>query len=248
MRIAGRTAVVFGGASGLGAATAVRLGEEGARVVVADLAAEAATRVADEAGGEALVADVADAAAVEAALAARPAAICVNCAGIARAGKLIGKDGPSPLDSFREIIEVNLIGTLNVLRVAAAAFAANEPDEEGERGVCVLTASIAAFDGQIGQTAYAASKGGVVGVTLPAARELAPLGIRVATIAPGIFETPILMDLPPKAHTALGEAVPFPARLGRPPEFADLVRHIVTNRYLNGDVLRLDGAVRMAPR
>jgi NAD(P)-dependent dehydrogenase (short-subunit alcohol dehydrogenase family) len=249
----GAGAIVFGGASGLGEATARRLAADGARVVIADLAGERAVALAAELGGAGAAVDVLDekgvAAAVEdAASAPRGLRICVNCAGIGPPGKLVGRDGPGPLDGFRKIIEVNLIGTINTLRLAAAAMLANDPDEEGERGVCVNTASVAAFDGQIGQVAYAASKAGIAGMTLPLARELAGRGVRVATIAPGLFDTPLLASLPEDVKASLGAAVPFPPRLGRPSEYADLVAAIVANPMLNGETIRLDGSIRMAPR
>jgi len=252
MRTEGSTAIVFGGASGLGEATARHLAAEGARVFVADLDADRATTVAEEIDGLPVVADVTDAASVASGLAAAtklgPLRICVNCAGIGTPGRLIGRDGPKPLESFAKVIEVNLLGTINVLRCAAAAMADSDPDEAGERGVCVNTASIAAYEGQVGQIAYAASKGGVVAVTLPAARELAPLGVRVVTIAPGLFDTPMMAGLPEAARESLGGVVPFPARLARPAEYAELVAAVVANPMLNGEVIRLDGALRMAPR
>ena len=249
----GAGAIIFGGASGLGEATARRLAADGARVVIADLAGERARTVAAEIGGVGAEVDVLDedgvAAAVEEATAApRGLRICVNCAGIGPPGKLIGREGPSPLAGFRQIIEVNLIGTINTLRLAAGAMVGNEPDEEGERGVAVNTASVAAFDGQIGQVAYAASKAGIAGMTLPLARELARSGVRVATIAPGIFDTPLLASLPQEVKDSLGAMVPFPPRLGKPSEYADLVAAIVANPMLNGETIRLDGSIRMAPR
>jgi NAD(P)-dependent dehydrogenase (short-subunit alcohol dehydrogenase family) len=247
------SAIVFGGGSGLGAAAARRLAELGLRVVVADLSAEGAAGVAADFGGTSFECDVADEAAVGTAVSAAAEApgglrVLVNCAGIATPGKLVGRDGATPLGRFSQVIEVNLVGTINTLRLAAAAMAANEPDPHGQRGVCVNTASIAAFDGQIGQIAYAASKGGVAGLTLPAARELASHGIRVVTIAPGIFETPMLAGLPEQTRQALGENVPFPPRLGDPAEYAELVAHVVANPMLNGETIRLDGALRMPPR
>lgn len=253
MRIDGSAAIVFGGASGLGEATVRRLAAGGARVVVADLAAERAAAVAREVGGEAIAVDVADAGSVEEAVGAAAALeedlrLAVNCAGIATPGKLIRKGAAAPLEGFARVVEVNLLGTINVLRCAAAAMLANRPDGEGERGVCVNTASIAAFDGQIGQVAYAASKGGVAGLTLPVARELAEAGIRVVTIAPGLFDTPMMAGLPAPARESLAGTVPFPHRLGRPEEYAQLVEQIAANTMLNGEVIRLDGAVRLAPR
>ncbi len=247
------SAIVFGGGSGLGAAAARRLAEAGLRVVVADLSAEGAAAVAADCDGTPFECDVTDEAGVEAAVAEAAGAagglrVLANCAGIATPGKLVGKDGATPLGRFAKVVEVNLIGTINTLRLGAAAMAANEPDAHGQRGVCVNTASIAAFDGQVGQVAYAASKGGVAGLTLPAARELASHGIRVVTIAPGIFDTPMLAGLPEQTRQALGENVPFPARLGDPAEYAELVAHVVANPMLNGEVIRLDGALRMPPR
>jgi len=253
MRSEGAGAVVFGGASGLGEATARRLAADGAQVVIADLAHERAQAIAGEIGAVAVRADVTDPAAVEAALARaaeaeRGVRIASICAGLGTPTKLLGREGPTPLETLAKIVEVNLLGTLNVLRLAAAAMVGNEPDDGGERGVCVCTASVAAYEGQIGQIAYAASKGGVVGVTLPAARELARSGVRVMTIAPGLFDTPMMAGLPEAARASLGGTVPFPARLGDPAEYAQLVAHIVANPMLNGEVVRLDGALRMAPR
>ena len=254
MNIDGATAIVFGGASGLGEATARRLAAEGANVVVADLAAERAEVVATEIGGRAAPCDVTDPEAVTKAveLAGQRSEdglrIAVTCAGIGNAAKLIGKDGPTPLERFSKVIEVNLIGTINTLRLAASAMLPNSPDTGGERGVCINTASVAAYEGQIGQVAYAASKGGIVSLTLPVARELASKGVRVMTIAPGLFDTPLMDILPEEAREALGASVPFPARLGAADEYADLVEHIVTNPMLNGEVIRLDGALRLAAR
>ena len=242
-------ALVAGGASGLGEATARALAARGARVTIADLNAERGAALGAELGGEFIQADVTDEAQVQAAVeAAGELRLAVSCAGIGWAERTMKKDGPAALAPFETVVRVNLIGTFNVLRLAAASMAANEPDAEGERGVVVMTASIAAFDGQIGQTAYAASKGGVVGLTLPAARDLARLGIRVCTIAPGLFDTPLLAGLPEEARRALGEQIPFPSRLGRPDEYAGLACQIAENRMLNGEVLRLDGALRMPPR
>jgi NAD(P)-dependent dehydrogenase (short-subunit alcohol dehydrogenase family) len=251
MKIEGTVAAVFGGASGLGAATARRLADEGAKVVVADLALDAAARLAEEIGGLAVEVDVSDAASVENAV-ARAAElgrlrIAVNCAGLGTPTKLLGRDGPTRLDAFAKVLEVNLLGTINVLRCAAGAMATAEECEDGDRGVCVNTASIAAYEGQIGQVAYAASKGGVVALTLPVARELARQAIRVMTIAPGLFDTPLLAGLPAPARESLAATVPFPSRLGDPAEFADLVEHLITNRMINGEVIRLDGALRMQP-
>jgi NAD(P)-dependent dehydrogenase (short-subunit alcohol dehydrogenase family) len=255
VNIQGAAAIVFGGASGLGEATARRLAAEGAEVVIADLAADRAHEVAADIDAHVATCDITDPESVQAAvdaaagLTGRGLRISVICAGLGTPGKLIGRDGPSPLESFVKIINVNLIGTINALRLAAGAMVGNQPDPDTvERGVCVNTASIAAFDGQIGQVAYSASKGGVVGLTLPVARELAAKGIRVVTIAPGLFNTPMMAQLPEPAREALGGVTPFPARLGNPAEYADLVEHIVTNSMLNGEVIRLDGALRMAPR
>ena len=246
MEISGRTFLVTGGGSGLGLATARMLTGAGANVVAADLRGE------PDANIRFVGTDVTDeesvGAAVEAALESGPLSGAVNCAGVAIAEKALGRDGPHPLDSFTKVIQVNLIGTFNVIRLAAAAMLGNEPDEEGGRGVIVNTASVAAFDGQIGQAAYAASKGGVVSMTLPLAREFARSGIRVAAIAPGLFDTPMMAGLPEEARDSLGRQVPFPSRLDRPEEYAALVRHIVENDLINGEVIRLDGAIRMAPR
>lgn len=253
MRIDGVTAIVTGGASGLGEATARLLAAGGARVAVLDHNAGGAQAVADATGGLGLACDVSSAQSAEAAMKTvqdRLGAprILVNCAGIAPARRMLNKQGVMPLDEFRRAIEVNLVGSFNLLRLFAAAASLLEPLEGGERGVVVNTASVAAFEGQIGQTAYAASKAGVAGLTLPAARELAPLGIRVCTIAPGIFETPMVTGLPEAAHQSLGQVVPFPSRLGRPEEFAALALHIVENQMLNGETIRLDGAIRLAPK
>jgi NAD(P)-dependent dehydrogenase (short-subunit alcohol dehydrogenase family) len=249
MNIDGVNALVAGGASGLGAATARRLAAAGARVTIADLNEERGDATAREIGGAFVRTDVTDPAQVEAAVRAAGAIrVSVCCAGIGHAEKTAGSRGPHDLEAFARVIRVNLIGTFNVLRLASAAMLANDPGDDGERGVCVNTASIAAFDGQIGQTAYSASKGGIVGLTLPAARDLAQSGIRVCAIAPGLFDTPLLAGLPEEARTALGAQVPFPARLGQPEEFAALALHIVENPMLNGEVIRLDGALRMPPR
>lgn len=253
MRIQGLSAIVTGGASGLGAATAKALAEAGARVALLDLnRAEAEARAA-EIGGIGLACDVSDAASAEAAVARAaeahgPARILVNCAGIAPAARIVGRDGPASLEAFARVIQVNLIGSFNLMRLVAAGAAGLEPLDGGERGVIVSTASIAAYEGQVGQAAYAASKAGIVGLTLPAAREFAPLGIRVCAIAPGIFGTPMLLGLPQEVQDSLGSAVPFPARLGRPEEYADLVLAIVRNPMLNGETIRLDGALRMQAR
>jgi NAD(P)-dependent dehydrogenase (short-subunit alcohol dehydrogenase family) len=249
MRIEGSGALVAGGASGLGAATTRRFHAAGARVTVADINAEAGEALANELGVQFVRCDVTDAAQVQAAVeAAGELRISVCCAGIGWAERTAGRRGPHSFEPFQTVVNVNLIGTFNVLRLAAAAMLGNEPDGEGERGVCINTASIAAYDGQIGQIAYSASKGGIVGMTLPAARDLASSGIRVMTIAPGLFDTPLLAGLPEDARAALGEQVPHPHRLGRPDEYAELAAHIVANPMLNGEVIRLDGALRMPPR
>jgi NAD(P)-dependent dehydrogenase (short-subunit alcohol dehydrogenase family) len=249
MRIEGAGALVAGGASGLGAATARRLAGAGARVTIADLNAEKGEALASELGAGFARCDVTDAAQVQAAVeAAGDLRISVCCAGVGWAEKTAGRRGPHSFEPFQTVINVNLIGTFNVLRLASAAMLGSEPDDEGERGVCINTASIAAYDGQIGQLAYSASKGGIVGMTLPAARDLASSGIRVVTIAPGLFDTPLLAGLPEEARVALGEQVPHPHRLGRPEEYGDLAAHIVANPMLNGEVIRLDGALRMPPR
>ncbi len=253
MQIAGCSAIVTGGGSGLGAATATRLAGLGCRVTVLDRDAARAADVAGRIDGFAVVADVADAAAcaaaVDAATARHGAArILVNCAGIGTAGRIVGRDGAMPLDAFERVIRVNLIGTFNLLRLAAAAMSTLAADAGGERGVIINTASIAAYDGQIGQAAYAASKGGIVGLTLPAARELARFGVRVLTIAPGLFRTPLVETLPAETQAGLAASIPFPARLGEPAEFAALVVSCVENPFLNGETIRLDGALRMAPR
>jgi NAD(P)-dependent dehydrogenase (short-subunit alcohol dehydrogenase family) len=249
MRIDGTSALVAGGASGLGAATARRLAAGGARVTIADLNAEKGEALAEEIGAAFVACDVTDPDQVEAAVArAEGLRISVCCAGVGWAEKVAGKRGPHQFEPFRITVTVNLIGTFNVLRLAAAAMLANEPDEGGECGVIVNTASIAAYDGQIGQIAYAASKGGIVGMTLPAARDLASARIRVCTIAPGLFDTPLLAALPEEAREALGAQVPHPNRLGRPDEYAALAAHIVENPVLNAEVIRLDGALRMPPR
>lgn len=253
MKINGLAAVVTGGGSGLGAATAAHLASLGAQVAVADINQAAAEAQASRIGGLGLGCDVADAASGEAVIAAARAAhgpvrILVNCAGIGTSGRIVGRDGPLKLEAFERVIRVNLIGSFNMLRLAAAEMAGADPLDEGERGVIVNTASIAAFEGQVGQPAYAASKGGIVGMTLPAARELARAGVRVVTIAPGLFHTPMVDGLPPDVQASLGAGIPFPSRLGRPSEYAELVEHIVRNRFLNGEVIRLDGGLRMAPR
>ena len=252
MEIPGAGALVAGGASGLGAATSRALAGGGARVTIADLNEEGGSALADEIDGSFVAADVTDPDAVQAAV-ERAAAdgglrISVCCAGIGWAERLARSRGPHDLEYFSNVVRVNLIGTFNVLRLAAAAMIANEPDAEGERGVCVNTASVAAFDGQIGQVAYSASKGGIVGMTLPAARDMASRGVRVMTIAPGLFDTPLLAALPETARESLGAGIPFPSRLGRADEYASLVLQIVANPMLNGETIRLDGALRMPPK
>jgi NAD(P)-dependent dehydrogenase (short-subunit alcohol dehydrogenase family) len=255
MRIDGSAALIAGGASGLGEATARELHARGASVVIADLNSDRGQALVDELGDrvEFVRADVSDPDAVAGAVDAAAALpgglrIAICCAGIGWAERVAGRRGAHALEPFETVIRVNLIGTFNVLRLASAAMLATEPTESDERGVCINTASIAAFDGQIGQIAYSASKGAIVGMTLPAARDLAVGGVRVCTIAPGTFETPLLGGLSPETRTALGDAVPFPRRLGRPEEYAALAVHIVENQMLNGEVIRLDGALRMPPR
>jgi 3-hydroxyacyl-CoA dehydrogenase / 3-hydroxy-2-methylbutyryl-CoA dehydrogenase len=255
MRIDGSAALIAGGASGLGEATARALHARGASVVIADLNADRGQALVDELGSRAqfVRADVSDPDAVAGAVDAAAALpgglrIAICCAGIGWAERVAGRHGAHALEPFETLIGVNLIGTFNVLRLTSAAMLATEPTDSGERGVCINTASIAAFDGQIGQIAYSASKGAIVGMTLPAARDLAVGGVRVCTIAPGTFDTPLLGGLTPETRTALGEAVPFPHRLGRPEEYAALAVHIVENEMLNGEVIRLDGALRMPPR
>jgi NAD(P)-dependent dehydrogenase (short-subunit alcohol dehydrogenase family) len=253
MDIAGHGAIVTGGASGLGAATARMLAEAGAKVAIFDVNQKAAAEVAIDVNGIAITCDVTDAALTEKAFAKAAAdhgvaRILVNCAGVGPAKRIVGRDGPMPLEEFARVISVNLVGTFNAMRLAAATMQRLTPLAEGERGVIVCTASVAAYEGQIGQAAYAASKGGVVGLVMPAAREFAQFGIRVNAIAPGIFSTPMLHALPEATQQSLAAAVPFPKLLGQPPQFAALVRHIIENRYLNGETIRLDGALRMAPR
>ena len=255
MRIEGAAALVTGGASGLGEATVRRLTEAGAAVTIVDRDGARAEALAGELGGhvQAIAADVADTeqvgAAVDLAASGPPLRIAINCAGIGWAQRTIGRDGsPHDFGAFEHVLRVNLLGTFNVLRLAASAISATEPLEDGERGVIVNTASIAAFDGQIGQIAYSASKGGVVGMTLPAARDLAPVGIRVLTIAPGTFDTPLLGLLPDDQRQALAKDIPFPKRLGKPEEFAALVLHLCENSVMNGETVRIDGALRMPPK
>ena len=253
MELNGKAVLVTGGASGLGAETARHLARAGARVALLDVNLDLARALAREIDGLAIACDVTSATAAEAALAqARdahgPARVLVNCAGIGAAQRIVGRSGPMALDAFARVININLIGAFNLMRLAAAAMSTLDPLAEGERGVIVSTASVAAYEGQIGQAAYAASKGGIVALTLPAARELAQFGIRVCAIAPGLFETPLLDQLPAAVQQSLGQTIPFPKRLGRPEEFARLVLHIVDNLALNGEVIRLDGALRMAPK
>lgn len=253
MDIKGHAAIVTGGGSGLGAATAAELAGASAKVTCLDINLDGARAVADKIGGLAVRCDVTDAEQSVAALAeARgkhgAARILINCAGVGPAKRIVGRDGPMPLADFERVIKINLIGSFNMMRLVAADMQAVEPLEDGERGVIISTASVAAFEGQIGQAAYAASKGGIAALTMPAARELAQFGIRVMAIAPGIFATPMLRALPEEVQSSLAASVPFPKLLGRPEQFADLVLHCVRNLYLNGEVIRLDGALRMAPR
>ncbi len=254
MNIQGQAALVTGGGSGLGEATARELARLGAKVAVLDINLANAQQVAADIGGVAIQCDITEGASLQAAIeqaaaAHGPARILAHIAGIGAAKRVIGKDGnAAPLEDFARIINVNLIGTYNAARLFAAACAKLEPLEDGERGVMVFTASVAAFDGQVGQQAYSASKGGVVGMTLPMARDLAQHGIRVCTIAPGLFSTPLMRTLPEPVQASLAASIPFPPRLGKPEEFAALAAHIVTNTHLNGEVIRLDGALRMAPR
>jgi NAD(P)-dependent dehydrogenase (short-subunit alcohol dehydrogenase family) len=255
MQLQGKTFLVTGGGSGLGAATARMAIAGGANVVLADVNREAGEGLARELGANArfVNCDVSNETSAKSAVESAVAAfggldVLVNCAGIAPAAKTLGKEGPHALDLFQKVIGVNLIGSFNMIRLAAEVMSRNEPGESGERGVIVSTASVAAYDGQMGQAAYAASKGGVVGMTLPVARDLSRNGIRVMTIAPGIMETPMLMGMPAEVQESLGKMVPFPSRLGKPAEYAALVRHIVENGYLNGEVIRLDGAIRLQPK
>ncbi len=253
MELNGQAAIVTGGASGLGAATAAALAKAGCRVAVADRNEDAARTMAERVGGMAVACDVADSSSAEAAFAqARaahgPARILVNCAGIGTAGRIVGRDGPMKLADFERVIRVNLTGTFNMLRLAAAEMSELDPLTGGERGVIVNTASIAGYEGQVGQAGYAASKAGVIGLTIQAARELSRSGIRVVTIAPGLIETPMLKGVPDELRNSLAASVPFPPRLGLPEEYAALMLHIAQNLYLNGETIRLDGALRMAPR
>jgi NAD(P)-dependent dehydrogenase (short-subunit alcohol dehydrogenase family) len=254
MQLKDHAAIVTGGASGLGAATARALAKAGAKVAVFDVNEAGAREVAAEIGGVAVVCDVADAKSAEAAVAEARAAhgaarIAINCAGIGPAARIVGKDGaPMPLDQFRRVIEINLIGSFNIMRLAAADMVGLEPLEDGERGVIISTASVAAFEGQIGQAAYSASKGGIVALSLPAAREFARSGIRVNAIAPGLFATPLLLGMPQNVQDSLAASVPFPSRFGKPEEYAATVLHIISNPMINGECIRLDGALRMQPK
>ncbi len=252
MEIANKVFIVTGGASGLGAGTASMLTQAGARVVLADVQDEAGQALAADLGQRYVHCDVtqeADAQAVVAAALELGALFgLVNCAGVAPAARTVGKNGAHALDLFQKVININLVGTFNMIRIAAQAMSKNEPDASGERGVLINTASVAAYDGQIGQSAYAASKSGVVGMTLPIARDLAPLGIRCVTIAPGIFGTPMIFGMPQQVQDSLAASIPFPSRLGRPEDFAKLVHHIISNEMLNGETIRLDGAIRMPPK
>lgn len=253
MKVKGQGVVITGGASGLGRATAEALHTAGAKVAILDVNAETAEEVARSLGGFATVCDVTSADGTASALKAAEDAVgpiraCVNCAGVGPAKRILGRDGPMTIDDFARVVQINLVGTFNVLRLVGALMASLDPFPSGERGVIINTASIAAYEGQVGQAAYASSKGGVASLTLPAARELAQYGIRVLAIAPGIFETPMLHALPGAARQSLAAAIPFPTRLGRPSEFAALVMHMVENSMLNGEVVRIDGAIRLAAR
>jgi NAD(P)-dependent dehydrogenase (short-subunit alcohol dehydrogenase family) len=253
MDIRGHAAIVTGGASGLGAATAEMLAGAGAKVAILDVNHDGARAIAQKLGGIAIHCDVTKSDETVAAIAAvkklhGPARILINCAGVGPARRIVGRDGPQPLAEFARVVEINLIGTFNAMRLLAADMQGLEPLEDGERGVIICTASVAGYEGQIGQAAYAASKGGVVALVLPAAREFAQFGIRVNGVAPGIFSTPMLHALPQDAQKSLAASVPFPKLLGQPPQYAALVRHIIENRYLNGEVIRIDGALRMASR
>ena len=253
MDIKGQTAIITGGASGLGAATAQAFAKAGAKVALLDINVGAAEQVAAKLGGIAVKCDVTDEqSAIDALSEVQKkygvGRVLVNCAGIGPPKRIVGRDGPMPLADYKKVIEINLIGTFNMMRLFAAQLTKAEPLAEGERGVIISTASVAAFEGQIGQAAYASSKGGVAALTMPAAREFAQFGVRVMAIAPGIFHTPMLSSLPEDAQKSLGASVPFPQRLGRPEEYADLALSIVQNGYLNGEVIRIDGALRMAPR
>lgn len=253
MEVKNSTAIVTGGASGMGLATAKMLSAQGAKVAILDMNLTQAEKIAKEINGFAVACNVADEKNVEAAIALvndklGVARICINCAGIVKGKRMVGQSGPMPLDEFRQVIDINLVGTFNVMRIAAANMIKLNPLDTGERGVIINTASVAAFEGQIGQTAYSASKGGIVSLTLPAARELAQFGIRVMTIAPGLVDTPMFEKIPPEARKSLEDMVPFPKRLANPAEFAKLALHIIDNVMLNGEVIRLDGAIRMQPK
>lgn len=253
MQLNGTVAIVTGGGSGLGAESARELAKGGAKVAVLDRNLAGAQAVADEIGGIAVECDVSDAEAAKAAVAKvgdtlGVTRILVNCAGIGTAKRIVGRDGPMPLEDFSRVITVNLIGSFNMMRLVGAEMSKLEPLEDGERGVIISTASVAAYDGQLGQAAYAASKGGIVSLTLPAAREFAQFGVRVLALAPGLFLTPLLAELPDEVQKSLGDSIPFPKRLGKPEEFAELVAHCVTNKALNGEVIRIDGALRLPPK
>jgi NAD(P)-dependent dehydrogenase (short-subunit alcohol dehydrogenase family) len=253
MDIKGHAAIVTGGGSGLGAATARMLADAGAKVALLDVDMDAATAHAKAIGGIAVKCDVSDSASAEAAIRQAnsqhgTARILINCAGIGKAGRIVGREGPMPLGNYEQVIKINLIGSFNTLRLFASDLSKADPLEAGERGIAINTASVAAYDGQVGQAAYASSKGGIVALTLPAARELAQFGIRVCAIAPGIFLTPMLLGLTEEVQKSLAAAVPFPQLLGKPEEYAFLARQMIENRYLNGEVVRLDGALRMAPK
>lgn len=253
MELQGLPAIVTGGASGLGAATARALAKGGAKVSIFDMNMDSARAVATEIDGVAVECNVADAASGEAAVKAAsdahgPVAICVNCAGIGTPGRIVGREGPMALDAYAKVIQVNLIGTFNILRLAAAEMITRDPNEGGERGVIINTASVAAYEGQVGQAAYSSSKGGIVGLTLPAAREFAQYGVRVLGIAPGLFATPMLMSLPEDIQKSLAATLPFPSRFGLPEEYAKLALHMIDNAIMNGEVVRLDSALRLAPR
>ena len=249
----GHAAIVTGAASGLGAETAAALARAGAKVACLDINIEGAKQTASKIGGIAIKCDVSDAASAEAAIKEANAKngvarILINCAGIGKAGRIVGREGPMPLGNYEQVIKINLIGSFNTLRLFATDLSKAEPLEAGERGVAINTASVAAYDGQIGQAAYSSSKGGIVGLTLPAARELAQFGIRVCAIAPGIFLTPMLLGLSEEVQKSLAASVPFPQLLGKPEEYASLAKHIIENRYLNGETIRIDGSLRMAPK
>lgn len=253
MELNGTVAIVTGGGSGLGAESARQLAKGGAKVAVLDRNLAGAQAVADEIGGIAVECDVSDGEAAKEAIAKvgetlGVARILVNCAGIGTAKRIVGRDGPMPLEDFSRVINVNLIGSFNMMRLAGAEMSKLEPMGDGERGVIISTASVAAYDGQLGQAAYAASKGGIVSLTLPAAREFAQFGVRVLALAPGLFLTPLLAELPEEVQKSLGDSIPFPKRLGKPEEFAELVAHCVTNKALNGEVIRIDGALRLPPK